>query len=166
MNRFATAQRRGFTLFEVLLTALLMMIAASMVIPMFGTSDSAYVSAGAALMISDLDFAQATAINEPSDDVAVHFDIANARWWITPASDPGTPFTMTNGDPYDTTMGVGRADLAVDVAIAVSGMVDDEFAYDAYGRLSQSTDAVITLSRGTSQTVITIDAELGFLTAQ
>ncbi|MCC6908280.1 MAG: prepilin-type N-terminal cleavage/methylation domain-containing protein [Phycisphaerales bacterium] len=166
MTRLPRIQQRGFTLLEVMLTAILMMIAAAMVIPMFGTSDSAYVSAGAALMVSDLDFAQATAINEPTDDVAVHFDTANARWWITPASDPATPFTMTNGDPYDTTMGVGRADLAVDVAIAVSGMVADEFAYDAYGRLSQSTDAVITLSRGTSQTVITIDAELGFLTAQ
>ncbi len=163
----AASRRRGFTLFEMMLTVVLMAIAAAMVVPMFGSSDSAYVSNGAAIMIADLDFAQATAINEPSDDVTVHFDTAAARWWLTPASDPGTIFTMSSGDPYDTTMGVGRADMAVDVAIALgAGIVGDEFSYDAYGRLSQSENAVITLSRGTAQVVITIDAEMGFLAAE
>lgn len=165
--RTSPSGRRGFTLFEMMLTVILMMIAASMVIPMFGSSDSAYVSSGAALMIADLDFAQATAINDPADDVTIHFDTAAARWWLTPASDPATTLTMSNGDPYDTTMGVGRADMAVDVAIALGGgIVGDEFSYDAYGRLSQNDDAIITLSRGSSQTVITIDAEMGFLNAQ
>jgi len=73
---------------------------------------------------------------------------------------------MSSGEPYDTTMGIGRADLAIDVAIALSGITADTFSYDAYGRLSQTDDAVITLSRGESRTVITIDAEMGFLAAQ
>jgi len=161
-----TAAQRGFTLLEMLLTIVIMMIAASMVVPMFGTSDSVYVSAGVALMVADLDYAQATAINDPTDDVAVHFDTVAGRWWLTPAADPATTLTMSNGEPYDTTMGVGRADLAIDVTIALSGVVGNEFSYDAYGRLSQTDNAVITLARGSSRAVITIDAEMGFLTAQ
>lgn len=157
---------RGFTLIEMLLTVVIMLIAASMVVPMFGTSDSAYVSAGASLMVADLDFAQATAINDPSDDVAIHFDTAAGRWWLTPAGDPGTTLQMSSGDPYDTTMGLGRADLAIDVTIALSGIVSDEFTYDAFGRLGQTENAIITLARGDSQIVITIDAEMGFLTAE
>ncbi len=164
-HRRTGAARRGFTLIEMLVTIVVMMIAASMVVPMFGTSDSAYVSAGAAIMISDLDYAQAAAINDPTDDVTVHFDTLAGRWWLTPAGDPATTLTMSNGDPYDTTMGIGRADLAIDVAIALAGVTGDAFSYDAYGRLSQADNAVITLSRGSSQTVITIDAEMGFLTA-
>lgn len=165
-QRSLRPRRAAFTLIEMLITVIVMMIAASMVVPMFGTSDSAYVSAGAAIMIADLDFAQATAINDPSDDVTIHFDTAASRWWLTPAGDPGTTLTMSNSDPYDTTMGVGRADLAIDVTIALSGVTGDEFSYDAYGRLSQTDDAVITLARGDSRTVITIDAEMGFLTAE
>lgn len=159
--------RRAFTLFEMLLTTVLIIIAAAMVVPLFGSSDSAYVSAGASVMIADLDFAQATAINDPSDDITVHFEPANARWWITTAGDPGTTLTQSNGDPYDTTMGAGRAEMAVDVTITLGGgITGDAFSYDAFGRLTQDENAIITLARGSSQTVITIDAEMGFLNAQ
>lgn len=157
---------RAFTLLEILVTIILMAIAAAMMVPMLSSNNSSYVSAAVGLIVADLDFAQSTAINDPSDNVVLHFDPAAGRWWITRESTPGTILTMSSGEPYDTTLGVGRAEMAVNVAFSLADAVNNEIAYDAFGRLTQSVNPTITLTSGSATGVIVIDAETGFLTAQ
>lgn len=157
---------RGFTLLEMLVTVILIAIAAAMMVPMLASNDSSYVSAGVGLIVADLDFAQATAINDPSDNTVVHFDPTASRWWITKESTPETTLTMTSGEPYDTTMGVGRAETAINVAFSLVYATDNQIVYDAFGRLTQAVNPTITVTSGSASSQITIDAETGFLTAQ
>jgi len=161
-----SADRRAFTLLEMLVTVILMAIAASMIVPMLASNDSSYVSAGVGLIVADLDFAQSSAINDPSDNIVVHFDSAAGRWWITQESTPETILTMSNGEPYDTTMGVGRAETASNVAFTIADAVNDEIVYDPFGRLVQTVNPTITVTSGSASSQIVIDAETGFLTAQ
>ncbi len=160
------AAPHGFTLLEMLVTVILMAIAAAMMVPMLASNDSSYVSAGVGLIVADLDFAQTTAINDPGDNAVVHFDPAASRWWITKESTPGTILTMTTGEPYDTTMGVGRAETAINVTFSLVYATDNKIVYDAFGRLTQAVNPVITVTSGSASSQITIDAETGFLTAE
>ena len=171
MARLRAARRcanaaRAFTLVEMLVTIAVVGVAAAMVLPMMSSNDSSRVASGAALVISDLDFAQATAINEPAETVLVRFDPRASRWWVALESTPDTPLTRTySADPYDTTMGEGRAESAVGVTFSLTDATDDTIAYDAYGRLTQTANPVITLSCNGATATITIDAETGFLRA-
>ena len=172
-SRLPVARLRdsGFTLIELMITVMLMAIAAAMVIPAINSTDSTHLAAGVSLMIADIDFAQTAAINEPSEKVLVRFDPDNARWWVAPQSTPTQPYLhLYTNDPYDTTMGFGRAMSADGVTFTVVEMEkvssDYQIAYDAFGALDQTTNPQIVLTCGDSSSTITIDAEIGFLAAQ
>ncbi len=158
--------RTAFTLLEMLVTIILIAIAAAMMVPMLASNDASYVAAGVGLMVADFDFAQSTAISDPSDNVAVHFDAAAGRWWITREGTPDTTLTMSNGEPYDTTMGQGRAEMAFNVAFTLDHVYGNKIVYEAFGRLVQSSSPTITVTSGGASSLIVIDAETGFLTAQ
>lgn len=172
-SRLLVARRRarGFTLIELMITVMLMGIAAAMVIPAINSTDSTHLAAGVSLMIADMDFAQTMAINVPAEKVLLRFDPDNARWWVAPQSAPNQPYLhLYTNDPYDTTMGAGRAMSAIGVTFTVVDMEkvisDYQIAYDAFGALDQTTNPQIVLTSGDFSSTITIDAEIGFLTAQ
>lgn len=157
---------RGFTLIELMLVCILIVIATAMVMPAMNSNDVNFLQAGVNIMISDLDYAQATSINEPSEMVYVCFDPAASRWWVAPESTPDIPYThQYTNDPYDSTMGVGVAAPAQGVTFSVTNMAGNRIKYDAFGRLTQILDPLIILTCGEYQATITIDTETGFLTA-
>lgn len=157
--------RRAFTLVELVITTSIIAIAAAMVIPTFSANDTAYLGAGVSLMIADLDFAQTTAISAPSEMALVRFDEANERWWVAPESAPNTPYTtLYGGEPYDTTMGVGRAESANGVTFSLVNVADGTIAYTAFGQVDAVANPTIVLQRGAAQSTIIIDFETGFLT--
>ncbi len=139
-------------------------IAAAMVLPMMSGNDRSIAESAAYIMIGDLDFAQATAINDPSEMILIRFDPDTSRWWVAAESSPEIPLTkMYSNDPMDTTMGVGRADSALDVTFQLSGVTENRIAYNAFGQLAQTETAVITVKIRRAVTTITIDPETGFL---
>jgi len=164
-----TAEHRhtAFTMIELILITMIMIIAAAMVIPVMSDSDTSRLNVAVMLMIADLDYAQTQAINVPSELILVRFDSTKDRWWVATESEPETPLVNPiNDKPFDTTMGIGRAAQALNVTFTLNEITENSIAYDAFGRLSQAINPTITLFSGTQQATITIDAETGFLTAQ
>lgn len=158
--------RRGFTLIEVMVVTVLMVITTVMIIPTMDSPEKSYLQAGLGIMISDLDYAQATAISSPYELALVRFDPQLAHWWVAPESAPDTPYQKQyTNEPFDTYMGEGRAEMAQRVTFVVTGMGNNQIAYDAFGRLNQQTIPSIILTCGQEQAVITIDPETGFLSA-
>ncbi|MFG0329977.1 MAG: Tfp pilus assembly protein FimT/FimU [Phycisphaerales bacterium] len=157
-------RRAGFTLVELLITTFVIAIATAIVMPMLGANDATYVDTGVSLMVADMDYAQSTAINNPNEMALVCFDPANDRWWVAPESTPATPYTKQySGEPYDTTLGVGRAEFALGVTFTLTNVSADQIAYNAYGQLKQTLNPSVTLTRGQVVQTITVDAETGFL---
>lgn len=149
-----------------MITITVISILAAMVMPMMAVSDKNYVAAGAGLMMSDLDFAQSQAINEPGDQVVVRFDFKAGRWWVAPESTPTVPFTRQySNEPYDTTMGVGRALLAEGVTFSLTNVEPTGITYNAFGQLTQSDTPTIDVTRGEATITITVDVETGFSAA-
>ncbi|MBL1216869.1 MAG: prepilin-type N-terminal cleavage/methylation domain-containing protein [Planctomycetes bacterium] len=157
---------RAFTLIEVMVVTVLMVITTVMIIPTMDSPERSYLQAGLGLVISDLDYAQATAISNPDQLTLVRFDPTASHWWVAPESAPDTPYVKEyTGEPFDTYMGEGRASMAQRVTFVVTGMVNNQIEYDAFGRLNQQTIASIVLTCDTEQAMITIDPETGFLCA-
>jgi len=159
--------RHAFTMVEMMIAVAVMGIAAAIILPALSSDEIVYVDSAVSLMVGDLDFAQTMAISDPSDMTVVKFDAPNKRWWVAPYSTPDTPYTKIYSDePYDTTLGVGRAYLSADVAFTLNNMTDNFIAYNAFGQLNQTTNPRIIFTYGTASATITIDAETGFLTVQ
>ena len=151
----------------MLITAAIIAIAAAMALPLLAVSDFHYVDAGASLMVSDFDFAQTTAISQPSEKALVRFDPLASRWWVAPESAPDTPYTAEyTNEPYDTTMGVGRAEVALDVTFTLVNVTNNTITYDAFGALDQDLSPQIVLARNSATRTITVDADLGFLSVE
>ena len=150
-----------------MITVAVMGIAAAILLPALGNNDDSYVDVGVSFIVGDLDLAQSMAISEPSDMVVVKFDTVANRWWVAAFSTPDTPLTKPySGDPYDTTMGQGRAYLAENVTFTLTNVTNSMIAYNAFGQLDQTTNPEITVSYGSASAKIVIDAETGFLTTQ
>lgn len=149
---------------EVMITVAIMGIAAAIILPALGNNDRTYVGAGVSMMIGDFDFAQTMAISDPSDQTVVKFDPSRSRWWVAPASDPDTPYEkLYSSDPYDTTMGEGRAYIAEDVTFTLEDITGSLITYNAFGQLEQEMNPKIKLRYKTASATIEIDTETGFL---
>ncbi|MBT3202011.1 MAG: hypothetical protein HN350_19085 [Phycisphaerales bacterium] len=72
----------GFTLAEVLIMVMVIIIAGSIVIPYLGSSNYSVARAGARRMASDLQYAQETAISTQKD-ITVTFDLDNETYWLS-----------------------------------------------------------------------------------
>ncbi|MFW5652441.1 MAG: pilus assembly FimT family protein [Planctomycetota bacterium] len=155
----------GFTFIEMMMTVMLMAIATAMVVPTLSTNDMTYVRAGTWLVVAELDFAQAAAITDPSDNIRVSFDEDAGRVWVAASTTPDEPLTAqyTNA-PHDLTLGEDAGAQAVDVLLALSGIDETYVEYDAFGRITSTTQPEITLSRNDASMSIAISTDTGFLT--
>jgi len=147
------------------MTVMLMAIATAMVVPTFSEGDSSNVRAATWLLVGELDFAQATAITDPSDQVRVTFDTSASRFWVAYAATPMDPILAPYTDaPHDVSFGVGAGEPASGVSIALAGIDVSYIEYDAFGRITSSTPPRITLSRSDAAMTVTLSTDTGFLT--
>ena len=72
----------GFTLAEVLIMVMVIIIASAIVVPYLGSSNYSVARAGARRMASDLQYAQDTAI-ATQKDITVTFDLDSETYWLS-----------------------------------------------------------------------------------
>jgi len=154
--------RRGFTLIEILLVVVIVMISSALVLPMFQQNESTRLAGAARLLAADLSYAQMESISHGDDPRVVVFDTVNATYRIAPSSDPSTPIAGDAGMPYSVSFGTGRAASLTGVTIqSVSVGGDDTLGFLLYGQLDQTTDATVTLGSGNFSLTLTVDAVSG-----
>jgi prepilin-type N-terminal cleavage/methylation domain-containing protein len=125
---------RGFTLVELLITISIIAIAAALVVPQMADDQAMRLEAAARVLVSDIELAQVLTIAQPDRPVVVRFDGDTQTYWLAYASDPDTPLPRGDtGDPYEVTLGLGRASAATDVTMAVFDMEDDTLTFNEQG---------------------------------
>jgi prepilin-type N-terminal cleavage/methylation domain-containing protein len=153
----------AFTLVEILIVLVIMGIAATIVVPRLGDTDTSRLRAAAQLLIADLEYTQYESITHPGDTRLMVFDRLNPGYHIATSSRPGVPITDPIGSrTYLRRFGEGSASLLKDVTIAGLSLDGDRrLGFGRYGQLDQSTAAVITLGAGGHTVAITVDAFSG-----
>ena len=147
-----------------------LMILASVVVPMFRSTDAHKLSWAATQIESDIVFAQAESFVHADSPRLVIFNTAANRYSVVPEADPLTPLTHpVSGKPHAVTFGQGDFTHLSGVSIqsyALGG--DDRLGFGLYGQLDQATDASVVLVAGepSAKLTITIDSSTGRISTQ
>ncbi len=161
-QRHAHARRAGFTLTEILIVVVIVLIAGALVLPMFDQTDATKLTSAARLLAADLEYAKIESISHGDDPRLVVFDTSTHTYHIAATSDPTTPITGDAGMPYRVTFGSGRGASLGGVTIqSVTVGGDDQLGFGLYGQLDQTTPASITLASAGSTISITLDPVSG-----
>lgn len=144
------ACQRAFTLLELLVTVVIAATLAAIVSPMFSDDSRLRVMAASSIVASDIELAQVMTISRPDKPVVVSFDADGATYWLAYASSPGTALTLAGAtEPYEVTLGEGRARGAAGVALAIADMTSDRIAFAAHGGLIDfTTTPLVKLTSG------------------
>ncbi len=161
------AGRRGFSVIEVLIVLVVLAISAVLVVPLFRDEEVMGLRGAARLLLADLEYARIRSMAHSDDPSVVRVDSASNRYYIAAASDADTPIAnAVGGQSYDTTLGVGRAQMARRVSIQSYDFGgDDQLGFGMYGELDQIGDATIVLAADGHTVTIQIDAATGEVTA-
>ena len=160
-----TSARRGFTFINLMVSVGVMAVIAGVTLVTLEPDDRARAVGAAQLLAADLEYAQALSLASPGDPAMLNIDTANDGYWIAMSSDPDTAILRPNGEPYIVILGEGGAAsfAGIDLAI-VSGATGDSVSYDALGRLSELTDAVLSMTLEDQRADVSVSASTGFVT--
>lgn len=160
--------RRAFTVVELVIVMLIIGIAATLVLPQFGTTDTARLIMASRLLAADIEFAQSESIAHPDDRRVIKVDQSGNRYWIAKVSDVNTAIAdPAGGGTMLVAFGSGRAHELTGVTIqgyALGG--DDELRFDAYGQPDQTTTATITLAIAGGTMTVSVASGSGEVTVQ
>jgi len=163
-------RRRAFTLLELLIAVTILAILSAMAVSGLTPNDGARLSGAAALIASDLEFAQSLSIANPDDLAAVRFNpdaVGGATYWVALASDPSTPIDRPETEePYLVQFGQGDAAQLTGVNLALTGATDQTLVFDQFGRLTTTDEVTLTLSNAAGTREVRVSASTGFVTVQ
>jgi Tfp pilus assembly protein FimT len=146
----------GFSLVEVLIMSVVLVIASAVVVPLMGSGNYSVARAGARRLASDFQYAQDTAISTQKD-ITVTFDIDAESYLLSNESGP-LIHPITNSE-YTTDFGdeEGLAQLDI-VKFSGGGSV----TFDSSGVPNQS--GTVTLRAGESSFYVTVSSITGMVT--
>lgn len=155
-------RHRGFLLLDLLLAVVVMAILAAVAIPALRPNDSLKLISAATMITTDLEFAQASTIDDPTDPVVFRVDDKFARYWLAKQSDPETPIDRPNGSPYEAQFGAGPHDYLTDIGLRLEESADGSTVqFDAFGRLTQTDDVFVMLSSPTGELAVRVASATG-----
>ena len=154
-------RRAGFTLVELMIVVLLMGVIAVAVLPNASADSTVRLVSAVNTLVGDVEYAQSRSLAEPADPVLIRVNAKTERYWLALESDPDTPITRTNGDPYIVSFGNDpTADLTGVAVELIDG--EDDVLFDAFGRLKVPGDRVFRLTSFASGTMLVeINADTG-----
>ncbi|MFM8784772.1 MAG: prepilin-type N-terminal cleavage/methylation domain-containing protein, partial [Phycisphaerales bacterium] len=116
--------RRGFTLIEVLVVAVMVAVIAGLAIDLSGTGAYERMDAAVRYIDADLALARGRALATPADPVVFRPAADGRGYWVALASAPDVPLAGPNG-PVSVRFGEGRASAAAGVRILSRGTIRD-----------------------------------------
>jgi prepilin-type N-terminal cleavage/methylation domain-containing protein len=150
---------RGFTILELLIVLLIVVIMAGMAIDMFGGNRYERVDAGVSLLEADMGYARSLAIGSPSDPVMVRIAVDGTGYHVARASAPDTALTGPNG-PLRVRFGEGRAETAAGVALTSTGSRDLRFGPFG-GVMDPVPTLTVTETEGGQRAIVVLDPFTG-----
>lgn len=134
-------QRRGLSLIDMMMAVAVLAIVAAIALPALN-DDRLRIRGAAAILTSDIEFAQSMTIAFPNDPVVLVFTVASQRYHLARESDLSTPLTRPDtGEVYVVTMGEGRARVAGGVQFQLVNMPVSRMTFDPVGGLKYYTSS-------------------------
>lgn len=162
LNQGSAGFRRAFLLLDLLLAIVVMAILAAVALPALRPNDSLKLISGATMVAADLEFAQASTLEDPTDPVIFRVDDTIARYWLARQSAPDTPITKPNGSPHEVQFGEGAHDFLDNVGIHLDDTDDGAtVSFDPFGRLTQTKDTLVVLTSPTGELAVRIASATG-----
>ena len=161
------AQPRGFTLFELVLTLLIIGIAAAMVIPAAANASSPRLRTAANVLAADIDFCSSECIAQPNAPRAISFDAAHNRYTVINFNAGTTVPFPGDGKDYINDFSTGRNTQLTGVSITsitMGGTTLSTLTFDAYGKPLITADLAITLTYNGTNIVVTVKSTTGDIT--
>ena len=160
---------RGFTLVELMMCMVVLGIVVVTVLPGALEQDPINLSAAGETLASDLEYAQSATLATPNDPVVVIIDDRNKRYWLARSSTPQTPIDRPGapaGTAYSVSFGAGPGQVLGSMTISPIGVTtvqgsNVELRFDAMGRLTQPTDAIIRLGNAAGTMDVFVSATTG-----
>lgn len=152
------AVRHAFTMIELIIVIAIIGIAAVVVVPQIGRTDTFEVQGAARALISDLLYAQNDAIGQQATRRVI-FDITNNSYRLTDGSNVTLPAKWLGGS-YQVDLADSFSQVAIDSVSFTSGTV----SFDELG--SPSEGGTIDLTAGGQRYRITVTAFTGRVTVE
>jgi prepilin-type N-terminal cleavage/methylation domain-containing protein len=166
---------RGYTLFEVVLTVMIIGIIALVAVPVISSTTAAPgLKTAANMLMSDVEYVESASISTPQAMRVLRIDLATNRYWVAAASSSETPIASpADGQSYLNDFATGRSGRLSGVTIrsvtgmGTAGQTSFTITFNAYGvpSCSSGSNIVITLGSTNNATMtITIDGATGEVT--
>ena len=143
----------GFSLVEVLIMAMVIVIGSAVVVPLLGSGNYSVARAGARRVASDLQYAQDTAI-ATQKDITVTFDVDNESYLLS--NESGALIHPITNNAYATDFRVEKELSHLDI-VSVSG--GGSVTFDPGG--VPSAGGTVTLRAGDSEFYVTVSLVTG-----
>jgi Tfp pilus assembly protein FimT len=155
---------RGFTLVNLMTSVAVIAVLAGVTIVSLAPDDRARVVGAAQMIASDLEYTQALSLADPDRPAVLRVDAAEDGYWIARVATAETPVEDPSGNPAIVILGQGdaRTFAGVDLQI-LSGATNGWVEFDAFGRLAELDDAVLSVSQGGEARLIRVSASTGFV---
>jgi Tfp pilus assembly protein FimT len=165
----SSSRSRGVSLIDVLTTIAVLAVVAAVAVPAVSDNHRLRMRGAAAILASDIEFAQTMTIAFPNDPVVMVFQPDSGSYHLALASNPNDPLTRPDtGEKYVTEFGAGRASAAMNVTFTVGGMSSNHIAFSPHGGLESFADVPwIRLQHSSSNTSalrVSIDPMTGTIT--
>ncbi|MHC5024479.1 MAG: prepilin-type N-terminal cleavage/methylation domain-containing protein [Planctomycetota bacterium] len=160
--------RPAFTLIEVIVVVTIIAVIMSIVLPKFNDDTKLRLMAAAAILRSDIEYAQVLTISNPKDPVLVRIDASQHEYWLAKVSSDATPIPRPgNGDPYYIKFGDGRAATTGPMDIALVDIDSEKLIFSTYGGVLDPTKSpVIKLTQNKHWVKIYVATTTGTLTEE
>lgn len=157
--------RSGFTFVELLVTMSIMVLLATLTLPLALSGDQGRADATARILAGDLEHAQVLALSRPDLRVALWIDADGTGWSIVDADNPNVPLIdrldgAHGGRSLRTVLGEGRAAVSADVLVTPGGQL---LVFTSLGGL-EVRPPQLQASMGSATATLVVDGDTGFAT--